>query len=196
MSLVVLSHKPLLGSGGLGGTDVSEVERSGIDRRTLIKRAAATGAVAWTAPMILDSLASPAAALTNGPCDLYVFRMQREGGSGNCNAVISPTSGGNSCATPTVSGSVCTGFTRQTNTTSPVLFTATGNCTGGANQSVTFTINQPGREFAGTFKSAANTSTCPATATLTPASGNSVTLAQTGLNTNGVWWAYLAVGQA
>lgn len=34
----------------------------GIDRRTLIKGAAVAGAAAWTAPMIVDSLASPAAA--------------------------------------------------------------------------------------------------------------------------------------
>src|SRR5689334_5894813 len=37
----------------------------GLDRRTMIKRAAAVGAVAWTAPVMLDSLASPAAALTS-----------------------------------------------------------------------------------------------------------------------------------
>ncbi len=37
---------------------------AGVDRRSLIKRAAAAGAVAWTAPIIVDSLASPAAAAT------------------------------------------------------------------------------------------------------------------------------------
>src|SRR5947209_2837120 len=36
--------------------------RGGVDRRTLIKRAAAAGAVAWTAPIIVESFASPAAA--------------------------------------------------------------------------------------------------------------------------------------
>lgn len=40
----------------------------GIGRRTLIKRAAAAGAVAWTAPVILDSLASPAAAASCASC--------------------------------------------------------------------------------------------------------------------------------
>jgi hypothetical protein len=39
--------------------------RAGVDRRTLIKRAAAAGAVAWSAPVIVDSLASPAAAVSN-----------------------------------------------------------------------------------------------------------------------------------
>jgi hypothetical protein len=46
------------------GNDTAEDTRSGLDRRTLIKRAAAAGAVAWTAPVIIDSLASPAAAAT------------------------------------------------------------------------------------------------------------------------------------
>jgi len=35
---------------------------AGVDRRTLIKRAAAAGAVAWTAPLIVESFACPAAA--------------------------------------------------------------------------------------------------------------------------------------
>jgi hypothetical protein len=44
-------------------------ESAGVDRRTLIKGAAVAGAAAWTAPMIVDSLASPAAAAsaTCGP---------------------------------------------------------------------------------------------------------------------------------
>jgi hypothetical protein len=42
-------------------------QRPAIDRRTLIRRAAATGAVAWTAPTILDSLRSPAGAITATP---------------------------------------------------------------------------------------------------------------------------------
>jgi hypothetical protein len=50
----------------MSGANAPDVEPPGIDRRTLIKRAAATGAVAWTAPLILDSLASPAAAVTAG----------------------------------------------------------------------------------------------------------------------------------
>jgi hypothetical protein len=36
----------------------------GMDRRAIIKRAAAAGAVAWTAPLLVDSFASPAAAAT------------------------------------------------------------------------------------------------------------------------------------
>jgi hypothetical protein len=43
-----------------------EHESRGIDRRALIKRAAAAGAVAWTAPVVVNSLTSPAAAITPG----------------------------------------------------------------------------------------------------------------------------------
>ena len=39
---------------------------SGLDRRSLIERAAAVGAAAWTAPVIIGSLASPAGAITVG----------------------------------------------------------------------------------------------------------------------------------
>jgi hypothetical protein len=46
---------------------------SGIDRRTIIKRAAVGGALVWTAPVILDSLASPAGAIT---CTSACFRVQ------------------------------------------------------------------------------------------------------------------------
>jgi hypothetical protein len=46
---------------------VDETDRPGIDRRTLIRRAATTGALAWTAPMLLDSLRSPAGAITGTP---------------------------------------------------------------------------------------------------------------------------------
>ena len=44
--------------------DEAAQHHPGLDRRALIKRAAAAGAVAWVAPVVIDSLASPAAALT------------------------------------------------------------------------------------------------------------------------------------
>jgi hypothetical protein len=47
------------------GDDANTTERRGLDRRTLIKRAGIAGAAAWTAPVILDSLASPAGATTS-----------------------------------------------------------------------------------------------------------------------------------
>src|SRR4051794_7350628 len=41
--------------------------RRGLSRRDMIKASAAAGAVAWTAPVIIDSLSSPAAAGST-PC--------------------------------------------------------------------------------------------------------------------------------
>ena len=58
----------------------SSDDRPGIDRRTLIRRAAVTGAVAWTAPVIIGSLTSPAAAITGiVGCTGMLFN------GGNCN---------------------------------------------------------------------------------------------------------------
>jgi hypothetical protein len=62
-------------------------DAGGLDRRTVIKRAAAVGAVAWTAPVIIDSLASPAAAFTApSGCHFATFNS-------NC----SPNSQGTPC---------------------------------------------------------------------------------------------------
>ncbi len=41
-------------------------ERRGLSRRDMIKASAVAGAAAWTAPAIIDSLASPAAAASGG----------------------------------------------------------------------------------------------------------------------------------
>ena len=65
----------------------------GIDRRTLIKGAAVAGAAAWTAPMIIDSLASPAAAGTPGPCVKNYYARINFTGCANIG-------GGNQCFSP------------------------------------------------------------------------------------------------
>ena len=54
----------------------AERGRNGLDRRTLIKGAAAAGAAAWTAPVILGSLASPAAASSGSGCYRYNYEWQ------------------------------------------------------------------------------------------------------------------------
>ena len=46
--------------------DVVQGERKGLSRRQMIKASAVAGAAAWTAPVIIDSLASPAAAPSGG----------------------------------------------------------------------------------------------------------------------------------
>jgi hypothetical protein len=57
-------------------------ERRGIDRRSLIKGAAVVTAVGWTAPIIVDSLTSPAAAIS-GCAQLRI--------NGNCAATCEDT---------------------------------------------------------------------------------------------------------
>ncbi|MFA5885340.1 MAG: hypothetical protein WDA60_15925 [Acidimicrobiia bacterium] len=46
-----------------------------VSRRDLIKKAAVAGTVAWATPMIVGSLASPAGALTPGPCTKYAVKI-------------------------------------------------------------------------------------------------------------------------
>jgi hypothetical protein len=63
---------------------------SGLDRRTLIRRAAAAGVVAWVAPVVIESISSPAGALT-GPalsgCHIAKFNSSCSGdnSSNRCN---------------------------------------------------------------------------------------------------------------
>ena len=92
---------------------------SGIDRRTLIRRAAIVGAAAWTAPVIVGSLSSPAAAVTaprgcnvigyNGNCNPNSNQANNECSPaipGGCNvlpaACLSPTTSNCSGTTATV----------------------------------------------------------------------------------------------
>jgi hypothetical protein len=119
----------------MGGIETpDDVERPGIDRRTLIKRAAATGAVVWTAPVIIDSLASPAAAIT---CSGTCFQFQIDG---DCNPATTEAVSTSQCLLSTPAG--CTTLTNVAAGVafSNVCFTAT-TCTG---NTVTFTLNTTG----------------------------------------------------
>jgi hypothetical protein len=62
----------------------TEVEESGsgVDRRTLIKRAAVAGAVAWTAPTIMQSVAG---AQSTAPCSPFVTCTNFYSAKFNCN---------------------------------------------------------------------------------------------------------------
>jgi len=67
------------------GVAVEEIDagRSGLSRRALIKGAVAVGGVAWTAPVVIESLVSPAGALSpegNYPCS-YITVVYRVGGT-------------------------------------------------------------------------------------------------------------------
>ena len=62
-------------------TDEAVTERRGMSRRELIRNAGIAGAVAWTAPLIIDSVGSPAAALTPAPgCYFYPYVIKPSGG--------------------------------------------------------------------------------------------------------------------
>ena len=75
-----------MGADGLGTTieGDSGAER-GTTRRRFIRGAAAAGAIAWTAPVIIDSFASPAAAFTcAGPC----FRIELAADDTKCGSTV------------------------------------------------------------------------------------------------------------
>lgn len=85
----------------------------GLSRRDMLKGAAAAGAAAWSAPVVLGSVASPAAA-ASGPCALYVYRVHAQANACGAYALM-PTA---TCATPTsttcASCSPCSAGTRTT----------------------------------------------------------------------------------
>jgi hypothetical protein len=72
------------GVGVMGIEDQTVEESRGLDRRTLIKRAAAAGAVAWTAPVVITSMTSPAAAATCECAGILYVQINDDGGPGNC----------------------------------------------------------------------------------------------------------------
>src|SRR5262245_44507478 len=82
---------------------------SGVDRRTLIRRAAIVGAAAWTAPVIIGSLSSPAAAVTAPRgCNKIGYNGNCNANTNNANNECSPSTGTcadlpRACLSPTVS---------------------------------------------------------------------------------------------
>lgn len=176
----------------MGGLD----QPTRVDRRTLIRRAAVAGAVAWTAPIVVESLASPAGALTPAGCSLYVFRLDRNGNSGNAQVTLSA----DACAT-TVTGlaSTCDGFTRITaNGTAPVgTVTFSASYDSGLDAfSFSFSESSPDCAVVGSAStSGTGTSTaCAASIALAAASGNPLVMSVPATDVNNVRaWAYVAV---
>ncbi len=60
------------------GRQPARFGKGGLTRRQMIRAAAATGAAAWTAPVIIDSLTSPAAA--GSVCVKYYAKLDPSGG--------------------------------------------------------------------------------------------------------------------
>ena len=77
-------------------TDVDDVEPRTPSRRTIIRRAAVAGALAWTAPAIIDSLASPAAAASLSGCYRAEFELDTSTGCGTYDRVTAVN--GSGCA--------------------------------------------------------------------------------------------------
>lgn len=72
---------------------VEQVERRGLSRRDMIRASAIAGAAAWTAPVIIDSLSSPAAAFS-GTCVPYVVKLVGNSSIGTIGACFSQCFGG------------------------------------------------------------------------------------------------------
>ena len=118
----------------------AERGRNGLDRRTLIKGAAAAGAAAWTAPVILGSLASPAAA-ASVPGRCYGFTISSTGSS-TCGSETGstaappagciPTGWGSFAADSTLLGQVSESTCGQTALTAVLTHSSTCRFTAGS----------------------------------------------------------------
>jgi hypothetical protein len=70
----------------------SGAEHRGLSRRQMIKASAVAGAAAWTAPVIIDSLSSPAAA--GSGCNIYWVKLCGPNGDGSLGSCFSACPGG------------------------------------------------------------------------------------------------------
>jgi len=156
---------------GFDSIDRDGVGREGIDRRTLIKGAAIAGAGAWTAPMIVDSLASPAAAgslppgslgcsyamvvfTIAGNATIYVAKVGESGqscagtGTTSSDATFSTSCNGHTFDTTTVTHQVSrdgTLVTPYTTSPCPGLFTVGNNAIEAAgNVTILFSVGHAG----------------------------------------------------
>ena len=106
----------------------------GIDRRSLIKRAAIAGGAAWIAPVVIDSIASPAGAVTLSGC----FRMFSSANNGTWGAWQATQPGGTGPAcVPTTAA--CTA-TAGTAASFAAVALPTPSVTNGGSQAVTISI--------------------------------------------------------
>jgi hypothetical protein len=104
----------------------TEATERGLSRRQMIKASAVAGAAAWTAPVIIDSLRSPAAAESFPPCpevgDYYVAlhsangNLQDRATSWDTSFTASSLYGGGSCTqgSPGASCAPSSGYIRTT----------------------------------------------------------------------------------
>jgi hypothetical protein len=125
----------------------------GLSRRDMIKASAAAGAAAWTAPVIIDSLSSPAAAISAGLCGCHFLIFNNQ-----CHA----DNQGTPCNT--ITGCVQSALVATCLTVTP---STPGNCQ--MNSSVTISVNadcQPGCVI--TTAESKSGSTCASPSVSTP----------------------------
>jgi hypothetical protein len=103
--------------------DTPRIERPGIGRRTLIKRAAVAGAVVWTAPVIIDSLGSPAAAFSPTPGCKSV-----QVAAGNCTTSATVTNGAAACNPTNWNSATCPAFAAAQTLSTALCITASPAC--------------------------------------------------------------------
>ena len=110
--------------------DEAQAERRGIDRRALIRRGVVVGGLAWTAPLIIESLTSPAAAATGvAGCRAYQYT-----GGGTFAATYAGT------CTPVNCGGTAPTHSSGTNASSDSGLSGTGTPTSASANALTFTI--------------------------------------------------------
>jgi hypothetical protein len=102
---------------------------AGLSRRTMLKRAAAAGALAWTAPVIVDSLASPAAAQS---CPVTIVSL----GNAFTSAADNQSSYTTANFTSTAGSRILVLATTQQNPNNPA-FSVTGGPVSGTSSAVT-----------------------------------------------------------
>lgn len=148
-----------------------------LDRRTLIKGAAIAGAAAWTAPVIIDSLVSPAAASSAPGCYYYSY-VWRLGTTASSTCGFS--NDGANCQ-PTLSGATCSS-TNWVNGTPPTI--SASSCSYNGTNSVdpgTWSISGSTCKFVGYAVNVSSASSCPGSKTITGlANVSSVNLSATG----------------
>jgi hypothetical protein len=169
------------------GSSEGQGPRAGLDRRTMIKGAAVAGAAAWTAPMIIDSLTSPAAAASKpGTC----YKVQL---TANFNSCGSFSAGGVSTGNCT-GGSIPTGWGTATGADAAMLaqLSTTGTCN---RSQITATLTNMACSFSdGSASNTGGGGTCTDTSINTGGSTSTVKRAAlTGANTTGSSTTYYFV---
>lgn len=158
--------------------DTPHMDRRGLSRRDLIKASAAAGAVAWTAPVIIDSLSSPAAAVTVPVCASCTggkvigqasYHITNAGSNGTATCPATAASAPAACRPTcyTVGADTCT-----------VPFTVTPTKSGG-NAGVIFTMNGSGTFLSGTSYNGA-ACLAPVGVITSPGGTSTMTFAQQG----------------